>query len=163
MLEACSRDRPARGSLRPGPALRAANREGRTCLCLPTSFARIQKVHILDFLIIKTALEVAVFPWWRFLPQGEARHTLFLLWSKVRVCGRKELGLIPCVGWCDCAPAEWLLGTVPCVRKLLLVKLEVIIGQYLAMLEGTEKAVKQKREFLPLPLPSQKCRSVHTA
>lgn len=43
-----------------------------------------------------------------------------------------------CVGWCYGVPVEWLLGRAPCVWKLLLVKLEVIIGQYLAMLEVRE-------------------------
>ena len=49
------------------------------------------------------------------------------------------------------------------IRKLLLVKLEVITGQYLAVSEGTEKATRWNGEFLHLFLPSQKYMSAPTA
>lgn len=48
-----------------------------------------------------------------------------------------------------CVPVEWLLGTAPCVRKLLLVKLEVKIGRYLAMFEGTEKQRSRRENSFP--------------
>lgn len=78
--------------------------------------------------------------------RGKANFVSFMVQSE-SVWEEETCGLMSCVGWCSHTPVEWLLGRAPCVEKLLLVKLEVIIGQYLAMFEGTEKAERQKNFF----------------
>lgn len=53
-----------------------------------------------DFLIINIALEVIVSHSGDFCPKEQKGKLCFLSWSKVRVCGRRGVGVQCCV-WAD--------------------------------------------------------------